>query len=174
MRLNLACGDNKISGYLNIDGEISVKPDVVINLKRPLPFADESIDEIVLFHAIEHIEESYHVLVLCEFWRILKPNAELYVSYPEFSKCARNYIENYRGLREFWKNTIYGLQRYPGDYHVALMHTDLFVEKLQSIGFTDIKFSPEANENYNTVVYCRKSMQTPVDYEDLLVKEIFH
>ena len=131
MRLNVGCGYNKIVGYVNIDMHPPNKPDIVADIRGVLPFNDNSVDEILMFHTIEHIEEKWHNIVLHEFWRVLKPGALCMFSYPEFKKCAQNYINNYKGQRTFWKNTIYGLQRYPGDYHVSLMDTDSFVDVLQ-------------------------------------------
>ena len=37
LKLNLGCGSNKLEGYINIDGEASCKPDLVLNLYEKLP-----------------------------------------------------------------------------------------------------------------------------------------
>jgi predicted SAM-dependent methyltransferase len=171
-RLNLCCGDNKIAGYINIDANSDLNPDVVADIiSAPLPYEDESIDEILLFHAIEHIEHKRHEYLLSEFWRLLKSKGSLYITYPEFSKVATNYLQNYRGMKDFWRDTIYGLQRYPGDYHVSLMDTVSFVEKVKLAGFVNIETCPEPNEEYNTIVYCEKGPQVQ-DYENLIVESV--
>lgn len=167
LKLNVACGSNKIPGYINIDAEESNKPDQVIDILKVFPYNTDSVDEILFFHAIEHIPEKNHVQILQQFHRALKPNGYLYISYPEFTKVATNYINNYRGMRDFWKNTIYGLQRYPGDAHVALMDTKYFIQTLQECGFWNIEYKPEQNEPYNTILRCQKGL-VPNNYEDLL------
>jgi len=172
MKLNISCGNVKIPGYVNIDSEPSNEPDLIADIKQKLPYADDSIDEILFFHAIEHIEEKYHDFVLTEFWRLLKPDGILLIAYPEFTKCAINYIENFKGMREFWKNTIYGLQRYPGDYHVSLMDSEVLGQKLQEIGFIDIEWKAEKNEPYNTIMKVIKGPAFPT-YDGLLGKVLF-
>jgi len=169
MKLNVCCGNNKIEGYLNIDAEIKNNPDEVVDLLTSFSkrFSRESVEEILLFHAIEHLEEIHHKNILIMFYNALIPDGYLYISYPEFSKIATNYITNYKGLRDFWKKTIYGLQRYPGDYHVSLMDTGEFAVLLQECGFKDIEYQSEPKETYNTIIRCRKG-NLPVSYEELI------
>ena len=172
MKLNVCCGNNKISGYINIDAETKNNPDQVVDLLSDFQsrFQNESIEEILLFHAIEHFEEIHHKNILIMFYNALVPEGWLYISYPEFSKIATNYITNHKGLRDFWKKTIYGLQRYPGDYHVSLMDTPEFINLLQECGFKNIEYQNELKEDYNTIIRCQKG-QVPASYEDL-IKEI--
>ena len=60
LKLNLGSGSNKIDGFINIDLNPDNKPDLVANILEPLPYNDGSIDEIVLFHTIEHIQKRLH------------------------------------------------------------------------------------------------------------------
>jgi len=167
IKLNIGCGNNRIEGYINIDSADDTNPDVVVDIRQGLPYPDNSAEEILFFHAIEHIEEKFHERILEEFWRVLRPEGLLLISYPEFEKCAQNYIENYRGMREFWKNTIYGLQRYPGDYHVALMNSDVLGEKLLETGFINIEWKAESLEPYNSIMKAEKGPAYRT-YEQLL------
>src|ERR1017187_8125756 len=101
-RLNLGCGANKIEGFINIDAEPSCKPDVICNFIEKIPYKTDSVDEVVLFHTIEHINKVYHVKLLQEVWRVLKPGGGLMVSYPEFTTCVENWKTNYRGKKAYW------------------------------------------------------------------------
>lgn len=166
--INVACGRAKIHGYWNIDAREENCPDQVIDIIHEFPFESESAKEILFFHAIEHIEEKYHRPILEQFHRVLELDGMLYISYPEFKKCAANYINNHCGQKDFWKATIYGLQRYPGDFHVTLMDTEVFVDVLQSVGFKDIQFQPERGEEFNTIVRCQKGIRPP-NYEELML-----
>jgi predicted SAM-dependent methyltransferase len=174
LNLNLGCGKSRIEGCVHIDVEPSCEPDLVLDfVSNPLPYDDSSVDRVFLFHVIEHIPEVRHYALLKEIRRVLKPEGTFWVSYPEFKVCALNYISNHRGQREFWKNTIYGLQRYPSDFHVALMDTDAFRNLLTEIGFQNIEARPEKNETYNTIVQCSKG-EPMNSYEDLLVREVIN
>lgn len=156
MKLNLGCGSNKITGAINVDLEPSCNPDVIANFIVSIPFRDESIEKVFLFHTIEHIPEHKHHTIFSEIWRVLKMGGTLLVSYPEFIKCAKNFIDNYKGMRTFWKATIYGRQLYRSDFHVALMYTPEFTEYLEQEGFEILAVRPEAREDYNTVVMAKK------------------
>lgn len=160
LKLNLGCGEVKIPHYVNVDVEESLKPDVVCNfIKAPLPFEDSTVDEVLLFHCIEHIEKRLHGRIYCEIFRVLKPNGRFLLSFPEFTKCAENYITNYKGMREFWEQTIYGLQRYPSDFHVSAMNSKEVSYLLRDIGFFSIVFCPEPPPNeYNSIVSSKKGL----------------
>jgi len=161
-KLNLGCGSNKLEGFINIDAEKSCKPDLIWDFAtKSLPYRSNSIDEIVLFHCIEHIKKSLHYPLILEFWRLLKPKGRLLISYPEFIKCVNNWKRNYKGLRDFWEATLYGRQLYPHDAHVCIMNTPDFIELLRSVGFNEIVAKPELNEPYNTVISCCKDLRNP-------------
>lgn len=163
MTLNLACGTNRIKGCINVDKftNADVKCDIA-----NLPFKDESVDCVYLFHAIEHFEELKQIDLLKHIWLKLKPDGKLVISYPEFIKCAENYINNYKGMRDFWRATIYGRQLHPGDYHFTLMDSRFFRDLLGQLGYKNITVMPEPMENYNTVVKCQKG-SLPITQEQL-------
>lgn len=171
-KLNLGCGSNKLPGYINIDGEASCKPDLVCNFAlEKLPYKSKSIDEIVMFHCIEHISRSLHQRFFTEIWRLLKPTGTLLISYPEFLKAVENWKTNYRGQKDFWENVIYGRQSHPGDFHVTIIHTPDFILRLKSWGFKNIKSTPERPESYNTILSCQRGAKS-LGYEDLIKKDM--
>ena len=54
LRLNLGCGNNKISGFLNVD--IHGEPDIRHDLEEfPWPWGSGTVSEIVLNHVLEHL-----------------------------------------------------------------------------------------------------------------------
>lgn len=173
MNINYGCGETKLKDFVNIDIEPSCKPDVVCDLrKEPFPYEDNSVDIIQCIHNLEHIEQKYWATIFCEFWRVLKPEGELRLAYPEFEKCAHNFLENARGLRDFWRNTLYGRQLYPGDYHVVPMVTAEVESFLEDCGYHDILSGPEPMMDYNTFVVAKKG-PLPTTREDILRDEIF-
>lgn len=172
MRLNMACGDEKFPGFVNIDINPAMKPDLVANIATTLPFKKESIDVVTMFHVIEHIREAEHRNVLAEIYRILKPNGLLLVSYPEFGQVAQLYLTNYQGNRDFWKNTIFGRQLNRYDYHVSLMDSHFFTILLRECGFKDVEAQREAEATYNTVVRARKKVRPVITAEENLRRSI--
>lgn len=173
MKLNFGCGETKLEGYINVDLEPSSNPDVVCDIrKNPLPFKDSSVEHIQMFHSIEHIEQRWWTTVFAEFRRVLKDDGTLFLAYPEFEKCAKNFLENHLGLKELWKATLYGRQLYPGDYHVVPMETSSLVEILRTCGFKDFKTGPDPDEGWNSILICKKG-SLPMLREEVLRREIF-
>jgi predicted SAM-dependent methyltransferase len=70
MKLNLFCGKNIKENFINID-KYNFGQEIILDLEKDkLPFADESIDFILSYHGIEHIENL--VFLMNEIWRTLK------------------------------------------------------------------------------------------------------
>lgn len=172
VKLNLGCGANKIPGYVNIDVEKSCKPDLIVDfINDRLPFKAGSVDEIVIFHTIEHIGKHFHSRIFNEAFRVLKSNGKLYVSYPEFWKCAQLWHKNWKGMRDFWEKTIYGRQLYPSDFHVCIMDPFELSITLQVCGFKNIQHTPELKEKYNTITVAERADHKYVTYEELLASD---
>lgn len=171
MILNLGSGATRLEGCVNVD--LLEGSDVVLDiLQLGTRFEKNSVERVFLFHTIEHIPESKHHTLVSQIWDVLVPGGKFVCSYPEFKICAKHYIDNYKGLREFWKATIYGRQAHPGDFHVTLMDTPFFVDYLRQEGFVDITFCPERQESYNTVVkaYKGKRLRTK---EEIYREQLF-
>ena len=73
MKLNLGSGSKILDGYTNVDKYDYYKPDIVHDLEIfPYPFEDNSVDEILLSHVLEHIGQSPDVFlkIIKEFYRV--------------------------------------------------------------------------------------------------------
>jgi SAM-dependent methyltransferase len=85
MKLNLGCGQNKLDGYLNVDKYDACEPDQVADLEvMPWPFADDSADEIMLTHVLEHLGRETDVFlgIIKELYRVLKPGGQVQIRVP--------------------------------------------------------------------------------------------
>lgn len=172
MKLNYGAGETKLKGFINIDIEESTKPDLVCDIRKSfLPYENDSVDQINCIHNLEHIELSHWPKFFIEFHRVLKEDGQLYLAYPEFDICAKYFIENYRGMREFWRKCLYGRQLYPGDYHVVPMRTEEVIQWLEMFGFKDIKSCAEPAEPHNTFVGAKKG-KSALTREDILRNEV--
>ena len=172
MKLNLACGNCKLPGYINVDANPDVNPDQQVDICGFLPWETESADEIILFHAIEHMEKKYHPSIFAEFHRVLKPSGKLILGYPEFSVCIRYWLDNYLGKRDFWEACIYGRQTDPKDFHVTAMHTPEVLDLLRTVGFDELTHRAEADNPQYTVLKAVKG-QPRISYEASIKELIF-
>jgi predicted SAM-dependent methyltransferase len=136
LRLNLGSGGRVIEGYTNVDlaGEPDVRADV-----RDLPFEDETVDEAMAIHVLEHLARWDAPAALAEWFRVLKPGGKLVLELPDLVKCCQNVIA---GMGE--RMGLWGLYGDPS-YRVDLMShrwgwsaEELIVE-LRAVGFRRVK-----------------------------------
>ena len=110
MKLNLGSGSKILKGYVNVDKFQYYNPDVVHDLEKfPYPFKDNSIDEILLSHVLEHIGQNPDVFnnIIKELYRICKNNSivDIRVPHPRHD----DFISDPTHVRPI---TILGLQLY--------------------------------------------------------------
>tara|TARA_Y100001936_G_scaffold235284_1_gene263361 strand:- start:87 stop:647 length:561 start_codon:yes stop_codon:yes gene_type:complete len=85
MKLNLGSGSKILDGYTNVDKYDYYKPDIVHDLEIfPYPFEDNSVDEILLSHVLEHIGQSPDIFlkIIKEFYRICKNDSLIKIIVP--------------------------------------------------------------------------------------------
>ncbi len=89
MKLNLCCGNKHIDGFINVDFPDNwhlIVPDEVLNLREPLPYEDESADEIHCYHGFEHFYRFEADEILEDWVRVLKPNGLMVLELPCLDK----------------------------------------------------------------------------------------
>ena len=147
MKINLGCGRDKKKDYLNIDSSKKVNPDKVWNLEKiPLPFKENSIEEINAEHVFEHINN--FIPLVHELWRISKKGAKIRIKVPFYSSWGQfNDPTHVRFFTPFTFN--YFLK---GNYsHEVGVDKDLFKIKKVNINF-GIGVSSKLNFLFNPLI----------------------
>ena len=75
MKLNLGCGSKILENYTNLDKLDYYNPNVVHDLEvTPYPFEDNSVDEILMCHILEHVGQDPDIFnnIIKELYRICK------------------------------------------------------------------------------------------------------
>lgn len=82
MKLNIGSGYTRMEGFTNVDcvqiedDRENNMTDVICDIdKEPLPFEDNSVDEIACYETLEHLENL--IFAMNEMWRVLKPEGIL-------------------------------------------------------------------------------------------------
>lgn len=86
--VNLGCGNTRIPGVIGVDfSKHSENVDIIHDLnKTPYPFKKGSVDEIHMYHVLEHLQNPLPKIE--ELHRILKPNGLLHIRVPHFSSLG--------------------------------------------------------------------------------------
>ena len=92
MLVNLGCGPVWHPDWLNFD--IRPRPPHVrrLDLRRPLPFADATVDAVYHSHVLEHLSRAVADELLRECHRVLRPGGVLRVGVPDLEGVARAYL----------------------------------------------------------------------------------
>lgn len=85
MRLNLGCGGRKYPDWINVDKYPTCGPDQVVDLEQfPWPWPDNSVDEVRLYHVLEHLgaQTEVYLEIIKELYRVCRPNAKVEIIVP--------------------------------------------------------------------------------------------
>ena len=156
MKLNLGCGQSKKKGYINIDSSKQVNPDKVIDLeKAKLPFKDNSVDEIIAEHVLEHINN--FIPLVHEMYRVCKNNSMIKIKTPFYSSWGQ--FNDPTHVRFFSPFTFNYFSK--GEYsHEVNAQKDMFKREKIKINF-GVGFSSKMNWLFNPLLnlnhrfYCR-------------------
>ena len=84
VKVNVGCGRNVMQGWINVDRMKLPGVDIVADIDRcadePIPLEDDSVDEFLLSHVIEHIRNPLPLMQ--ELHRIAKSNALAVIRVP--------------------------------------------------------------------------------------------
>jgi len=94
IKLHLGCGSNKIKDYINLDIRESVCPDIIHDLHNPLPYKDNSVDEVYSRHVLEHFTRLEGMVIVTDWYRVLKPTGKVHIVVPNISFHANQLLEN--------------------------------------------------------------------------------
>ncbi|MDP6775759.1 MAG: methyltransferase domain-containing protein, partial [Candidatus Latescibacteria bacterium] len=140
VRLNLGCGEDRREGYINVDAFVAtadLKMDIF-----DLEFGDESVDEILSSHMLEHLSKHEVPRALSEWCRVLRPGGCLKLNLPDLEWAAQQWLATPEKDRWGWPlDTIFGLQTHPGEYHRTGFTVARIEQLLAHAGFTGIRAS---------------------------------
>ena len=82
--LDVGCGKRKEPGSIGVDfNPDATAADALCDIDDPLPFADNSFDEVRAVHLIEHVKDV--LKSMAEFHRVTRPGGTLYIVTPHYT-----------------------------------------------------------------------------------------
>ncbi len=90
--LNLGCGTNFHLAWVNLDINPSCSAVLLWDLRRGVPFPDDSFDVVYHSHLLEHLHVQDAPRFMSECYRVLKPGGIIRVAVPDLEAITRNYL----------------------------------------------------------------------------------
>jgi predicted SAM-dependent methyltransferase len=178
VKLNLGCGNDIKSGYVNVDFR-KTHPEVVLaDLSVfPWPFEDGSAEEILMLDFLEHFPYAQTNQILLECYRVLAPGGQVVIQVPDAGHLTRaigmigEYLCNRCGgkMGGYTNNVIecgsckqtaeeiadaamrrlYGGQDYPGNFHQTCFTKEMLERRAIGCGFQLLEYEEKEHQYKN-------------------------
>jgi len=116
-KINIGAGQEKLLGFMSIDIDPFVKPDIVRDIEKGLPLDDNSVDEVKCSHVLEHIRDL--LFVLREFYRVCRNGAKITITVPLMDASDMTHVrffskDTFRTLTDsyYWDKPYYFVGRH--------------------------------------------------------------
>lgn len=130
LKLDIGAGDFPKPGYTSQDAYGTPE---ILSPMWDIPLLDESVDEIITDHALEHVSLPEVKQSLKEWLRILKPGARAIVIVPDLVWCCQNWL-NWQ-TDDWHMHTIFGHQGSEGQQHKCGFTHKLLRQYAEEAGF---------------------------------------
>ena len=138
MKLNLGCGFDRRTGYVNVDNEMLYEPDTLVDLEiLPWPFETNVASEILLSHVLEHISHLETSKFLDRIYKKISFGGKIIISVPDFKNIVKAY-ESYPGGIASIQSILYGGQDYIENLHMSCYDEKYLSKLLTQVGFKNI------------------------------------
>jgi predicted SAM-dependent methyltransferase len=150
MKLNLGCGTDIQSGYVNIDARSMSGVDLTHDIEqKDLPYAPGTVSEVRAIDVLEHFSFRSTERILRDWFRVLKlggfilvqvPNIEQHIElfYAGVMDKRGRYTNGYDDAIEYFRANVFGGQDYPENTHKTCFTPASLSAVLSKVGFVNI------------------------------------
>ena len=167
-KINLGCGNDILPGYINVDrynniGKVDLNCDVA-----DLPFKDNTIDEILTKHLIEHIPLNDIFKVISEWKRVLKIGGVLNLHLPDLELEVMRWLDTPDQDKFLRVHKIFGEQNHIGNTHYLGFNCASLTNLLNDFNF-NVKKCENVHNGVDHEIHCIAEKQNeyllkPVNY----------
>jgi predicted SAM-dependent methyltransferase len=136
-RVQLGCGFSALPGWVNID-LLGPRADLYWDLRRGIPYPDNSVDVIFHEHVLEHLPYRIGLPLTIECLRVLKPGGVLRVVVPNPNMVIDDYLAGDPRLVEHYPTPMMAVtDLFSGYGHVAMYDADTLIALILAAGFSE-------------------------------------
>ncbi len=168
LKLNLASGTDIRDGWVNLDvvprwpGTRRGCDRIWDARKDPIPFLDDTVDEIYAGYLLLHLAPRFHAPVLKEIRRVLSPEGLFMIGEVDMEKVVQRWLDDPMSAREaelIWgeQGNEFGDDLMQYDKHCHGFTHDSLCATLESNGFGRIARTSIHNVYYELTLTCRKA-----------------
>ena len=105
--LNVGCGPNIRSGYVNVDYNWRPGVDLCVDITKPFPIGDGMVGGIYMEHCLEHLPLAGARAFFKDCLRMMRPGAVIRLIVPDLELYARTYVDSLDGKSPVFPNEYY-------------------------------------------------------------------
>jgi len=172
MKLNIGCGKDIKTGYLNIDCNYSPGVNLLCDVTS-LPFTENSVDEIYASDIIEHFPWATTRSVLKEWRRVLKDTGTLWIRTPSLEGVIDLYSRRPTGWRRVdgeikgvdpIVERLYGGQDFHGNFHYVIFDRTSISMVLENTGYFVGSINADGDDISNMCIRAYKKLKGKETY----------
>ena len=158
MKLEIGCGSSPQPGYVHLDVRDLEHVEYICNFeKEALPFQNDSLEEILSNHSIEHVSWRSLSFIFDEWMRCLIPGGRIFVRTPDLEFICKTYLEGKITSEHprdedfmktafgemnpsWWANLkLFAGQDYPSNFHYLCFDFSILSSLAERHGFENCK-----------------------------------
>jgi len=155
IKLNLGCGTDLRSGYINIDFRDAVVPAgidyIKHDLNKPLPFDIYSCEEVFARDILEHFSWRDTDRIFADWVRVLNIGGVISILVPNFEVHLKNLQdgvldwkpERSKGAWGYFVSNVFGGQDYDGNFHHTTFTPETVKELFERNSLSNIEITLE-------------------------------
>ena len=142
VKLHLGCGRDRKEGYINIDAQLPC--DLQHDFRSPLPYEDNSIDEIWSNDVIQHFSRKEWKFIKKDWVRVLKKGGVMHLACWDFLWVLRKFLKH--PDEPYSMQRIYAGQGDEYDYFKNGFTYEKLTRELQEEGMANFQRQPSGSE----------------------------
>lgn len=132
LKLNVGCGRHKIPGWTSVDRLFGREA-------YPLDFPDNSADEILASHVLEHFHIDDVEDALADWVRVLKPGKSICIAVPDLDYIFAESKEPKEPNPHIWMRWLMGGQTDENDDHHSVFNENILRMLMEEAGLINIR-----------------------------------